>query len=202
MRHLSFAALLLLLATISSSAYAQVAAKGKPSGGPLRNCQEDDSSRWPLSGLPKLVVTVMQCDDPGVIWIVAKRQTSSGYEAIESPHFQANYLGFNGIEVYDAHSFNVTFLNSRHMVTPINYEYAFALKRGVWTLLSASFDAAQVCGDDSIGDGSDATINYLSGKVHVDEREECKLSKTLNTIQKPQVISLQQFTPSDPPESF
>jgi hypothetical protein len=198
MKHLFFSVSLLLYATLSNITYAQVEPKDNPSNMSLQNCKSD-SQHWPLTGLSKLIVNVMRCENPNVIWVMAKRLTPSGYEVTESPHFKAEYLSANGIGVYDAHSFTVAFLDSRSMVTPINYEYAFTLKHGVWPLLSASFDGTQACDDESIGDGSAETINFLSGKVHVDEREKCKLDKSLNTSQKPVTILLKQFIPSDLP---
>ncbi|TAM30632.1 MAG: hypothetical protein EPN68_03715 [Rhodanobacter sp.] len=198
MKYLVLVVAFLLGAMCSGSADAQgVSKKGLGITIP-KGCEQRGSSSWSQHGLPKLTVVVVSCDDPYVMWIVARRSTSSGYETAESTHFRGGDFGFNGIEINDVNNFNVALLDSRSMTMPVNFEYQFSWRHRAWVLLSSYFDWTQNCGG-SFGDGSKVTINYISGKVRVDEYEKCEPHKSYNTMQKPQVVSLEKFAPLDPP---
>ena len=149
-----------------------------------------------------LRVNVVVCRDDQIAWITVTRSVDNKVIATESKHFSVSServrYGF-GVEniVDDAlDRFHVQFTYG-DAGTPTSDIFRFIFKKGKWRASGRDHDTTAECGDGSIGDGSKYSINYLTGRVIIDDYNQCRPLKTMKRNIEVSPVWLSQFDPFD-----
>lgn len=189
-----------LLLTLSAAAHARILSTNSDVA-TKSGCET--STSVPSQTIVGLRISVVICRNDEVAWIAVSRTTDGTVIATESKHFSISServgygFGVDGIVEEAPDRFHVQFTYG-NAGTPTSDTFRFVLRSGKWRTSGRDRHTMAACGDGSIGVGESYSIDYLTGKVLIDEYRQCRYLKVTEGNTKKQHVWLSQFDPFDP----